>query len=312
MLAVLVLFVFTGTFLAAAVAVSVAAMLQTQEPEQVQGGTPLLMEQAPSSSMPIWRQLLDHLDFTQVLKRRIEEAGLRWAVGRVTLTMLLFATLGFAASFNASWAPPGIGFALAWLCGSIPYWIIGHKRKRRMAAMQAQFPDALDSMARAMRAGHSLSGAVAMIGLETPAPLGPEFHKVAEEQRLGLPWNAALGNLAARVPTGEVRLFVAAFLVQTRTGGKLTEVLERLAETIREAGALRGEVRAISAQGRMTGIILTALPVLIMGAMLMTNPHYIGLLFSSPIGSVLVWCSAVCVVLGHLLIQRIVDIKAPQ
>jgi tight adherence protein B len=196
--------------------------------------------------------------------------------------------------------------------GSIPYWIIRKRRAQRISKMESQFPDTLDSLARAMRAGHALSGAIAMLAVEAPAPLCFEFRKIADEQRLGLDWSQVLANFSERLPILEVRLFVAAVMVQVRTGGKLTEVLERLSETIRESAALRGEVRSLSAQGRLTGAILTALPIFIALAMMYTNPAYIGLLFADPRGKYLVWCAGACLIAGHFVISRIVDIKAPQ
>lgn len=320
MLVSLILLVFLGTFLAAAVAVAVVAVIQAKRNALVEeesgiegeGHVPLLLREEPASSVPFWRKVLDRLNFTRLLKVRIEDAGLRWSVGRVSLAMLLLGALCFAALLNASWAPPGAALIGAWIGGSIPYWIIQHKRQQRLRTMETQFPDALDSLARAMRAGHALSGGIAMLAVETPAPLGLEFRKIADEQRLGLDWGQALGHFSARIPILEVRMFVAAVLVQTKTGGKLTEVLERLSETIRESAALRGEVRSLSAQGRLTGTILTCLPIFIALTMMVTNPSYIGLLFADPRGNRLVWAAGACLVAGHFVIRRIVDIKAPQ
>lgn len=320
MLAILILLVFIGTFLAAAVAVAFMALFQarrngTADPAEANEGDntiPLLLRQEPVTSLPFWQQLLDHLNFTGHLKQQIEEAGLRWSVGRVSLAMLLLAALCFALLINVSWAPPGSSLVAAWVGGSIPYWLIRKKRAKRIRKMESQFPDALDSLARAMRAGHALSGAIGLLAVETPFPLILEFRKMADEQRLGLDWNQVLSHFAERLPILEVRLFVAAVMVQTRTGGKLTEVLERLSETIRESAALRGEVRSLSAQGRMTGTILTGLPIFIALAMMYTNPSYIGLLFSDPRGNHLVWAAGACLVAGHFVIRHIVNIRAPQ
>lgn len=319
MLALLILLVFIGTFLAAAVAVCIVALIQAKrkamvddEPTAEEVNIPFLLRQEPASSVPFWQQVLDRLNFTDHLKLRIEEAGLRWSVGRVSLVMLLLSALCFALLVDASWAPPGSSLVAAWIGGSIPYWIIRRKCRQRLRKMEAQFPDALDSLARALRAGHSLSSAVAMLAAELPSPLGPEFRKMADEQRLGLEWGGVLHNFSERVPILEVRLFVAAVMVQTRTGGKLTEVLERLSEMIRESAALRGEVRSLSAQGRLTGAILTGLPIFIGLTMFVTNPNYIGILFADPRGNHLVWAAAACLVAGHFVISRIVDIKAPQ
>lgn len=321
MTAMLVVFVFIGTFFAAAIAVILVALIQSSRaapaglegaPEDIFDSTPLLLRQQPMSTMPLWHQLLDYLNFGQFLKQRIDEAGLRWSVGRVSLAMLLPASLFFAALFDAAWVPPGGALAAACIGGSIPYWLIKRKRSARLRKIDVQFPDALDSLCRSMRAGHTLSSAVEMLASETPAPLGPELRKLTDEQRLGLDWNIALENFARRLPVLEIRLFVAAVMVQTRTGGKLTEVLERLSENIRESASLRGEIRSISAQGRLAAVILTILPVLIAIAMWVTNPSYIRVLFVDPRGQYLVWGAIACLALGHFVIGRIVDIKAPQ
>ncbi len=321
MLAMLVVLVFAGTFLVAAIAVFVAWLVQSRRVSDPAGEqvvesafdeTPFLLRQQPLTTLPLWRQVLDRLDFGLFLKQRIDEADMTWSVGRVSITMLLLASLFFAVFLDVSWAPPGASLVAAWIGGSIPYWIIKRKRKRRLLKIEAQFPDALDSLARAMRAGHALSGAVMLLAAETPAPLGPEFRKLADEHRLGLAWGNAFENFSRRLPILEIRMFVAAIMVQTRTGGKLTDVLEKLSETIRESAALRGEVRSISAQGRMTGTVLTILPLFIALAMFVTNPTYIAILWTDPRGSRLIWGAATCLVLGHFAIQRIVNIKAPQ
>ena len=320
MLGILVILVFAGTFIAAAIAVLIAAAVQGRHlpdpginaSQELPGGFPELLKHDQISTMPVWRQLLDHVDFTQFLKHRIDQAGMRWSVGRVTLSMLLLASLFFALFVDTSWTPPGASLAAAWAGASIPYWIIEWKRKKRLRKIESQFPDALDSLARAMRAGHALSSGVTILATETAAPLGPEFRKLADEHRLGLSWPVVLENFSRRVPILEVRLFVAAVKVQTRTGGKLTEVIERLGENIRETAALRGEVRAVSAQGRLTGAILTAMPVFIGVAMFLTNPSYIQILFSDPTGRKLAWGAAGCMLLGRCVIGRIVEIKAPQ
>ncbi len=320
MLGILVILVFAGTFIVAAVAVLIAAAVQGRripksemdENQELTSDLPGLLRQDQTSTMPIWRQLLDHVNFTQFLKKRIDQAGMRWSVGRVTLSMLLLASLFFALFLDASWTPPGASLAAAWAGASVPYWIIEWKRKKRLRKIESQFPDALDSLARALRAGHALVSGITILALETAAPLGPEFRKLADEHRLGLSWAVALENLSRRVPILEVRLFVAAIKVQTRTGGKLTEVIERLGENIRETAALRGEVRAVSAQGRLTGTILTAMPIFIGLAMFFTNPSYIAVLFSDPTGRKLAWGAAGCILLGRFAIARIVEIKAPQ
>lgn len=312
MIAALIIAVFIATFIVAALAVIIAASLRPNILVEAERSEVLLPEEAPLSTMPVWRRILTRFDVARLLKQRIDEAGLGWTVGRVSLSMLLLAAVSFALCLNVSWLPPGAPFIAAWIGGSIPYWVIAKRRRRRLQAMEQQFPDALESLSRAMRAGHALSSGIALLSAELPAPLGPEFRKMGEEHRLGLSWTVVLHSFSERVPVLEARLLAAALQMHTRTGGKLTEVLERLGENVRESVALRGEVRAISAQGRLTGSILTALPFIIAGMMYYTNPAYMGILFSDPRGRMMVWGALGCVVAGHFAIGRIVDIQAPQ
>ena len=141
-------------------------------------------------------------------------------------------------------------------------------------------------------------------------PLALEIRKACDEWQLGLAWNESLENLARRVPLIEIRLFVAAVLLQSRFGGKLNEILEELAKSIRDSVALRADVRATSAQGRMTGTVLTILPIAIAAIMCVTSPSYIGVLLQHPQGKYLIAGAVACLVLGHFSIQRIVNIKA--
>ena len=148
-----------------------------------------------------------------------------------------------------------------------------------------------------------------LVASECPKPLAQELRKAGDEWRLGLGWNDALENLARRLPLLEVRLFAAAVVLQSRFGGKLNEILEELAKTIRDSVALRGDIRAISAQGRISGAVLTVLPIALTGILWVTSPAYIGVLFRHPYGKYLIAGALTCLVLGHLSIQRIVSIK---
>ena len=191
----------------------------------------------------------------------------------------------------------------------VPYFIVIGMRKKRLQTVETQFPDALDSLSRALRAGQSFSAAMELVANECPEPLSAEMRKACGEWKLGLGWNDCLENLARRLPLLEIRLFAAAVSLQSRFGGKLNEILEELAKTTRDSVALRGDVRAISAQGRISGLVLTILPIAITGILLVTSPAYIGVLFRHPYGKFLVAGCIACLLLGHLSIQRIVNIK---
>ena len=319
MIALAICLVFLATFTAAAIAVVVAALImgrrEAASPSSgLAGGiaeeqAPLLIREESLSTISLWRELLTRIDFIGILKTRISEAGLRWSIGRTTATMLLGGALGAALAFQFDWMPPGSSLVLT-IAGALPpYLYILSRRKARFRKFEDQFPDALDSLARAMRAGHPFAGGMELLAAECPAPLGSEFRRTCDEWRLGRSWNQALDHLSRRVPILELRLFTAAVILQSRSGGKLTEVLEKLADTLRDSASLRGDVRAISANGRMTGLVLTILPVVIATIMFVTSPEYIGTLVAYPQGKYLLVASAVCLFIGHFVIRKIVNIR---
>ena len=312
MVALAILLVFFATFLAAAVAVVISAVIfrrSVHAGDAVETGQPMLLRDETLSSISVWHELLTQVDLVGKLKLRLTEAGLKWSVGRVIATMLLFGALAAALVGDAAWLPPGTALLVGLGAATLPYLYINRRRAQRFAQMEEQFPDALDSLSRAMRAGHGFGAALEMLASETPAPLGAEFRKTCDEYKLGSPLPATLDNLSRRVPLLEIRLFAAAVTLQTKTGGKLTEVLERLADTIRDSVALRGDVRAISAHGRLTGAILTVMPIGIAILMFVTSPQYISVLIFNEHGPKLIFAALVCLVAGHLVIQRIVKIK---
>jgi tight adherence protein B len=313
MIAAIVILIFTITFLSASAAVAAGSALlegsRVSETSEAPPETPLLLRQQLLSTIDIWHRLLARFDFVEILKLRIAEAGLKWSVGRVTLMMLLSGSVGAAAMFALDWAP-AVSAPLFGVAGILaPYLFILRKRKKRFQKIEEQFPDALDSLSRALRAGHAFGAGMDLVANEAPEPLAQEIRKACDEWSLGLPWSASLENFARRIPLLEIRLFVAAVTLQSRFGGRLNEILEELAKTIRDSLALRGDVRAISSQGRMTGLVLTILPIAITAVMFVTSPSYIGVLFRHPYGRYLITGALVCLVLGHLTIQRIVNIK---
>ena len=269
MAAAIAILFFITTFLAAATAVLIAAFVQsrlrTRRDAQLElphddGEESVLLSVPKHSSISVMELLLKKLNVIQHLSRILEDAGLRWSVGRVAAMMLLLGSIGAALVMDVRWLPPGSSLAAFAAGVSLPYMYLSKQRQRRMDLFESQFPDALESLARAMRAGHPLQGAIEILANDLAAPLGPEFRRIRDERRLGMPWKVTLEKFSERVPILEVRLFVAAALISSRSGGRFTEVLENLAETVREGVSLRSEVRAVSAHGRMTGGVLTLLP----------------------------------------------------
>ena len=230
-------------------------------------------------------------------------------MGRVTLLMLLASSvaLGFAMQFE--WIPGWADLLIAVAVGALPYLYILRCRAKRFRQFEENFPDALDSLARSLRAGHPFPAAMEIVAEECEQPVAAEMHQTAMEGNLGTSWEQALNNLAERMPLLEVSMFASAVQLQNRTGGRLNEVLGKLAENMRESVALKGEVRALAAHGKLTGAVLTVLPIAIAAVMAVVNPSYLTILIYHPYGKYLIAAAVACLVLAHFVIRRIVDIK---
>jgi tight adherence protein B len=193
--------------------------------------------------------------------------------------------------------------------GSLPYLYILKKRSKRLNMFEEQFPEALDFVSRAMRAGHAFSVSLEMLADESPEPLSREFRQVFNEQNLGAPIEAALKNLAVRIPLLDVSFFVSAVMLQKETGGNLSEILNKLSYVIRERFKLKGQVRAASAHGRVTGLILTVMPVVLMFALLAIAPGYLQGMAKDSDGKWLIVGAIAGQFLGYYFIRRIINIK---
>ena len=318
MLALSSVLVFLTTFLAAGLAVLIgwftlqrmgANALAEDMSDHLFDESPRLLKEESLSTISPWARLLEKSDFVRIMHRHLLQSGLTWSVGRVTLLMLLASSvaLGFAMQFD--WVPGWADLLIAVAVGAVPYLYILRCRAKRFQHFEENFPDALDSLARSLRAGHPFPAAMDILAEECEPPVAAEMHQTAVEGNLGTSWEQALSNLAERVPLLEVSMFASAVELQNRTGGKLNEVLGKLSENMRESVALKGEVRALAAHGKLTGAVLTALPVAIAIVMIMVNPSYLVVLVNHPYGKYLIAAALVCLVLAHFVIRRIVDIK---
>jgi tight adherence protein B len=195
------------------------------------------------------------------------------------------------------------------VCAWIPYLFVLKKRSSRFNQFEEQFPDALDFLARSMRAGHAFSISLEMLSEESPEPLGLEFRTLFNELNLGAPLDSALTNLTERMPLIDVRFFASSVMLQKQTGGNLSEILMRLAYVIRERFRLKGQVKAVSAHGRMTAIILTVMPIVTMLALLLVAPGYLQSMAADQDGKYLIIAAITAQFLGYYFIQRIIKIK---
>ena len=259
------------------------------------------------STLDFWNNLLARFDFVEILKSRLEEAELDWSVGRVTLAMLLLGTL--SAIVGTQFVSVWVALAAGALTACAPYAHILRLREKRFKKFREGFPDVLDSLARALRAGYPLSAAMDIVGGEAPMPIAAEIKRAVGEANLGMGWPRAMENFGKRVPLVEVNLFAAAVTLHARTGGKLSEVMSGLAENMRESNALQGEVHALAAHGKLTGMILTVLPFGIATMMFFVSPGYMDILFDHPWGMNLIAAAVICLVLAHFVIRKLVDIK---
>jgi len=316
---------FLITFLAAAVCMAAFRLVQPRADggnRAGQGGAEVgtvagpasiydtdLLRDDSLSTISLWAQLLRRFDWVEIMKRRIDEAGMAWSVGRLTMFMLVAGTATLVTLHLLPVVPRWLTVISACCAVGAPYLVVLRRRARRLRRLEQQLPDALDTLARALRAGHPVQTALEILAYEASAPLAFELRKVADERALGMALEDALDNLAERVPISGVSEFAAAILMQSRTGGKLHEVLARLSENLRESEALTLEIESISAHGKMTGAILTLMPVAIAVILAYTNPNQMAILWSNPVGRDLIGVALVCLVLAHIVIRKLVDIR---
>jgi len=268
-----------------------------------------LLRDEALSTISLWDDLLQRFDFVEIMKRRVAEAGMGWSVGRLTMFMLVAGTATLVALRMLPIVPRWLVLVLSCAAAAAPYLVVLRRRTRRLRRLEQQLPDALDTLSRALRAGHPVQAALEILAREASAPLAYEFRKLADERALGMPLEDALDNLAERVPVSEVSEFAAAVQMQSRTGGKLHDVLARLSENMRESEALKMEIESIAAHGKMTGGILTLMPVGIAVILAYTNPNQMAILWADPMGRDLIGAALVCLVLAHVVIRKMVDIR---
>jgi len=241
----------------------------------------------------------------------LRQAGMTWS----PMTLFMASAAAFVPGFVLGLRYPFIindaltAFTLGLATALLPTMYVRRTRRKRLADLEEQFPEALDFMARSVRAGHAFLISLSMVGEQVPEPLGTELRTLFNEINLGAPLETALLNLTIRVPLLDFRFFTSAVLLQRQTGGNLNEILGRLAHVIRERFRLKGEVKAASAHGRLTAGILTVLPILTALAMLAVAPGYLQGMAKDSDGKYMILAAGVMVLLGNYFIRRIIKIK---
>ncbi|MGE5359416.1 MAG: type II secretion system F family protein [Bacteroidales bacterium] len=271
-------------------------------------GQPTVVKRERGGPLPGIERLVGGTRGANALARLIEQSGSRISPSAVVLASIVIAiVLVFftAVIVRYAWAPIAAG-----LIGlALPFVVLRKRRAKRMRRFEEQFPDALDLLSRALRAGHAFTTAMGMVASEALDPIGPEFRKTYDEQNFGLPLKEALNNLATRVPLLDVRFFVTAVLIQRDTGGNLSEILENLAYVVRERFKVLRQVRVYTAHGRFTGWVLTALPAGLALVLMVINPEHMSLLFTERMGQMMLSVAVVLQITGYLWIKKVVKIE---
>jgi tight adherence protein B len=279
-----------------------------EESRAVEGeGSTILRRQALSAS-PWMDQIIRDIPGSLRLAQMIRQAGLKWQVSSV---MLGSGGLGIVVAWIASLSIPStfLSLILGAIAASLPLLYLYVVREVRFRKCDALLPDAVDLMARGLRAGHAVPAVLEMVGQEIGEPLAGEFRILHEEQNLGLPLRDAMLNLVDRVPRDDMRFLATAILLQKETGGNLAAILDKTAFLARERARLYGQLRIYTAQGRITGWILCIAPFIMFGLMSMVNWKYERVLFTNPAGLKVVYMGLGMMLLGILVIRKIIDIK---
>ena len=252
--------------------------------------------------------LLEVLPGTQWLDRLLLQSGKNWNVGKLLGYCLLAWLVGLLL---ASFSPfPWYGrLLLSLLCAALPFFLVSRAKASRLVRIEQQLPDALDMMSRAMRAGHAFPTALKMVGDEMTGPLADEMRAVFDEVNFGVSMADALSGLAARVPSTDLRYFVIAVLIQRETGGNLTELLGSISAIIRDRLKLLGQVRVLSAEGRMSAWILGSLPFAAALMMQVINPDFLAVLYTDSGGRKMVGVAFGMLVVGVFVIRKIIRIR---
>jgi tight adherence protein B len=266
------------------------------------------------SKIPAIDNLLRRSSRISNLQPFLEQADLKIRAGNILMLCVSSGlVLGVIGFLTASSLPPNqallFGAVGVVLGGFLPYSYASYRRTKRFQKFEELFPEAIDTLARAVRAGHAFTTALELIANELSEPVASEFRKLFEEQKFGLPVRDALMNLAERVPLVDVKFFVTAVMLQRETGGNLAEILDNLSYVIRERFKIMRQVRVYTAQGRLTMMLLMGLPPVIVITMLLTSPAFIRPLFSDPIGHFLVVAGIVLQTLGYFVIRKIIRIQ---
>ena len=260
------------------------------------------------SRIPAFDSLLRRSERASAVQKTLSQAGMKMRAGNFFLVSVavavVLAIITFAWSLN-----PAVAWAAMVIGGFLPYAYVSYRKNKRFEKFEELFPEAIDTLARAVRAGHAFTTAVEMIADEVSEPVGGEFRKLYEEQKFGMPVREALMNLTERIPLVDVKFFVTAVMLQRETGGNLAEILDNLSYVIRERFKIMRQVRVHTAQGRLTMALLMGMPPTVVAILLLFSPEFVRPLFQDPLGHTLLVAGITLQTIGYFVIKKIIRIQ---
>jgi tight adherence protein B len=256
-------------------------------------------------------KFLSHFAFTEKLDAVIEQSGQNTNSTKLLATCFVAGLVGFTVGQRFSFIVSReiTAGVIAALISTLPFYNMLRLRKKRFDQFEQQLPEALDFISRSMRAGHGFTIALEMLAADSPDPLGSAFRKIANDMQLGGSLQACLSKLLILFPLVDVRFFVSSVLLQQETGGNLGEILSKLATIIRERFRLKGQVKAASAHGRITGLVLVLMPVAVACFMMVTSPDYLTDMAADKTGRIMIYGAVIGQIIGYFVIKKIINIK---
>ena len=272
-------------------------------------GAGLRREESPLSAIPLVNRLLGSSSAVSgPIRRLLDRSGLELTVGTLLLMCLCAGGAGYLLVSMLSHLTLA-ALVVGGFCAYVPFWFVGFMAKRRVLKFEEQFPEAIDLLSRALRAGHAFTTGLSMVADEMPDPVGMEFRLAYDRQNFGMPIPEALKSLGERVPLLDARFFVTAVLTQRDAGGNLAEVLDNLASVIRERFKVKRQVRVVTAHARVTGWVLAMLPPCLGLVLTLLSPAHMSLLWTDPTGIKMVVVALILQVTGTLIIRKMVNIE---
>lgn len=285
-----------------------SVLLQTRRSQENEIDVADLRKTEELSSIPWLNRILLRFEVVPRLRLLLYQANIHWTAS----LLLLLSGVCFLVPLYVVGLVTGqffLGLLAGVILGFVPWLYVLQKRKVRFKKFETELPEALDLMVSALRVGHSMNATLSLVASECEEPLAGEFRICFEEQNYGLEFSTTLANLVTRMPLPDLKMVTTAMLIQRETGGNLAEILDNTSQVIRDRFALQRQVRTHTAQGRLTGWILTFLPIVIAFLMFLISPSTISILWTDPLGRKLVYAGVVMIFIGALIIRQIVNVE---